>query len=138
MNKMRSTIISFIVVGLLLASLTVFLYHKDKQGVYRELSVSSIGQGGIFTLSLDVRMGQDKTYYVIEEDVPKGFKIIGENFTDNKIKIIKFPKAINHIYSYKIRAPNQSGRYAFTGKYAMGKMKQAVAIRGDSIINIGR
>ena len=135
--KKKFLIVLSVIVFLIILIIGIFYFNSFKEpGVYREFSKVSLKPGEVFTLKLNVKIGKDQTFYIIEEDVPNDFKIIEEQYSNNKIKIAKLTDAKDTTYTYQIQAPDKAGEYTFEGVYGMDGMEKVALIKGQHLITV--
>jgi hypothetical protein len=90
-------------------------------GVYREIA-SSTSSGSIVEVSLNVTIG-DSRFYAIEEIIPANWTVsdpgTGTLDSEGKLKWVILD-AQNTVLKYRVVAPSSTGKYIFSGKYAIG------------------
>jgi hypothetical protein len=102
-------------------------------GVTRVLSAATVNPGDTVTVKLYVNLKPEQTYYLADEKVPKGFKIVGADFDkNNEIKYIEIQNAKTTVLEYNLIVPNTPGTYGLDGDYAIESMASTAKIMGDN------
>lgn len=129
----------FIVISAIVLAVTVF-NTEEENSIKRDFQKTNIKPGEIVTITLDVSVINDKTFYAIEEYVPEGWTIInyggGASDNPNILKWAVFQNTKSTKYTYDLQAPNQEGDYTTLGVYAFEGFTETKNTEGDNIIKV--
>ncbi|MFP4111529.1 MAG: hypothetical protein ACLFPQ_03170 [Candidatus Woesearchaeota archaeon] len=106
-------------------------YVDVSSGVIRTFP-DEVSAGEIFTVTLDIRLTEEQTYYLLEDMIPNGFSLVDSD--KNKVKLIEIQNAESTIEEYSVTAPEEPGTYSFSGEYAVEGMADPEAIMGKTSI----
>jgi len=109
--------------------------------VTRSVSPLAVAPGGIVTVTLSVDVVSGQRYYVLEEKPPAGWEIVdtGGLVKDSQgyLKYVQLENAADKVYTYTIRAPVETGEYAFSGLYQAEGMGEPAAMGGSLSVASG-
>lgn len=129
----------FIVISAIVLAVTVF-NTEEENSIKRDFQKTNIKPGEIVTITLDVSVINDKTFYAIEEYVPEGWTIIndggGASDNPNILKWAVFQNTKSTKYTYDLQAPNQEGDYTTLGVYTFEGFTETKNTEGDNIIKV--
>ncbi len=105
-----------------------------EEGVTRVISQDVVNVGDTVDVKLYINLGDNKSYYVAEEEVPAEFEVLDKD-TDpnNHLKLINIQNPQDNIYEYNVRA-TEPGTFTFSGVYAFDGIDSPVPIIGDKVI----
>jgi len=132
-NKRYGAIALVLVVVLVLFSFQ-FFYNSGESGVERSFDKDVVAPGEKITVSLDIKLYEDQSYYLFEEIIPEGFVVLNDITNDNNIRVAKIQGAESNVFSYEVEAPSERGTYVFSGEYAMELLESTLDIEGESVI----
>jgi len=128
-----------IVIGAIILAVTVF-NTGGENSIKRNFQKTNIKPGEIVTVTLDVSIASDGTFYAIEEYVPKGWTVIndggGASGDSNILKWVVIQNAENTKYTYDLQAPNQEGDYTALGIYMFEGFTETKNTKGDNKIKV--
>jgi hypothetical protein len=108
--------------------------------VFRTFSQEDVLISEIVDVTLHVSVINNETSYLIEEYIPQGWTIINSGgaviINSNTLKWIVTENAEDTTYTYKIKAPDQKGNYAFSGIYRFEGTNTSSFMQGDIFIYV--
>ena len=108
--------------------------------VTRGFSSTSVSQGDIVTVTLDVSIIGGETYYTIEEYIPTGWTIIdddgGVTADPYKLAWAVIQGAVDTTYTYTVQAPSSAGNYVFDGIYMFEGFSSSITTKGQTTVSV--
>ena len=107
----------------------------DELGVAREFGKRSVEIGETTSVKLRINLNEGQTFYLIDDEVPFEFEVIGEKDTNNHVKVAVIQDAKSTVYEYAIKA-TKKGEYFFDGEYFFEGMDSPLKIAGENKITV--
>jgi len=130
----------FLFIGLTVLIVVANLNFGKDSSIRRSFQKTVLKPGEIITVTLDVSVKGDESYYAIEEHIPVGWVVTedagGATVDSNILKWVIIQDAQDIEYTYDVQAPSQAGSYDFEGIYMFENFNEPKTNKGDTIINI--
>ena len=114
--------------------------NDERSTVSRSFSTRLASKGEIITVSLDVVIRNDDTFYILEEYVPVGWTVINANGGQcspaNRLCWVVISNAIDTTYTYTVQAPLSIGSYTFDGVYIFEGFSLGTTTLGNTSVDI--
>ena len=130
----------FVVIGIGVLIAIGGLNYGKQSSIIRSFQKTTLEPGEIITVTLDVVIGKNETYYAIEEYIPSGWIVIDNNggatSDQNKLAWVVLQDAQDTTYTYNVQAPSQVGSYDFDGIYMFENFNEPKTNKGDTVVNV--
>ena len=139
MNKKQTKI--YIFVAIIIIALVLIIVGVERENtIKRDVQKKNAKPGEIITITLDVSVKDDQTYYALEEYVPKDWVIVdsggGASSDPHILNWVVFQNAQDTTHTYTVKAPNQEKDYTFSGIYIFNDLTEPTPIKGDTLIKV--
>lgn len=137
-DRKKCYVVSAIVL-VIFATLIFFQFYGDffgLGGVERSFDKDVVAPGERIEVSLNIRLNEDQTYYLLEESIPEGFVVLGDVAKDNKVRLVEIQNAESNVFTYSVEAPSERGVYTFYGEYGMEFINGTRDIAGANEIRV--
>jgi len=108
--------------------------------ITRSLSSSSVNPEEMVTVTLEIKITEGETFYLIDDSVPSGWTVVSSDtgdFTDpGHVKWAVIQNAADVNYTYVAGAPKNPGTYSFSGKYMFERMKTEGSVAGQQPVDV--
>ena len=109
--------------------------EPTETGVTRVFTEDTVAPGAQTKIKMYINLQPEQTYYLYEEGVPAGFKVVGGSTdANNKLKVIKIQGAVSTVLEYTVTAPDTPGTYTWSGEYALEGMENPAPIMGSTTL----
>ena len=140
MKRKGISVYIFVLIAIVILIAIVNLNYGKQSSIIRSFQKTVLEPGEIITVTLDVSIGDDETYYAIEEYIPTGWIVTddsgGATDDSNKLAWVVIQNAQDITYTYDVQAPSQAGSYDFEGIYMFENFNEPKTNKGDKVINV--
>lgn len=136
-KRLSGILIVLVVIGLVWG----FTSGLNSSKITREVSSNTVAPGDTIDVILKVSIKNRETYYVLEELIPEKWTLVesyngGENKNSNALRWAVIQDAKDTEYKYKVKAPEETGKYTFSGEYMFEGFEEAKNTKGTTTITV--